>query len=497
MLYSDVYTKKKSARFYLLMLGVSLLIGLGSFIGLAIWKTYYYQESHTARIKNLEVVNLSNKGASIYWYTDEPKTGWVVYGTKPTQISHLVFDAREAGQDEQKGRGTSHHHLVTLSDLEPDTRYYYKIVSGGTIVQAGNNPFGFVTPAGVDVKELDSVAKGVVTYSDGQPAEGTLVFLRLQDSYRLVTTVNSSGEWQIPLDYVVETSKNTTSSISKTEGVTLDMVNEEGLRSSINTLVNRITPLSQAVTLGHRYKLEQESEVLAVATPEARIESRVIGITFPKEEAIIPGSKPLVKGYALPVHEVLVSIDTSPPRDYRVVSDKEGIWHLEDIDPMDIGSYTLTMQTINANNQPVQRIRQFAIAPVGLNILGEATEEAEPTAEQEPNPAISPSIAPSPRPRPTSPPSSRERIPQQPVAVLTPQQNEPATPQPIGPRTTSIPIQEPRFIPTNQPRSDSGIVPQQGGGTSQQPPVSGDNYIPIVIMGVLFTLVGVSIVLAF
>lgn len=73
--------------------------------------------------KNIQVFNQVSNAVDIAWNTDGISEGYVMYG--PSEVD-LTLEAR----DVRGGDYTGLSHLVTIGGLEPNTTYYYKIISG-------------------------------------------------------------------------------------------------------------------------------------------------------------------------------------------------------------------------------------------------------------------------------------------------------------------------------------------------------------------------------
>jgi len=76
----------------------------------------------TIDVTSLNIQNVSSSvtetGATITWDTDEPATGKVEYGTSKAYGSTAPLDTN-----------LSNSHSVTLTDLDPGTKYYFKVTS--------------------------------------------------------------------------------------------------------------------------------------------------------------------------------------------------------------------------------------------------------------------------------------------------------------------------------------------------------------------------------
>ncbi len=75
-------------------------------------------------VKGPYLQNVSRDGIVVMWETSEPSEGWVHYGRTPA--------CRETVADEN----TAAIHEVALRGLRPDTRYFYRISSGGEVSRA-------------------------------------------------------------------------------------------------------------------------------------------------------------------------------------------------------------------------------------------------------------------------------------------------------------------------------------------------------------------------
>src|SRR3989344_231768 len=112
--------------------------------------------------KSIALANLSEAGASIYWQTEQPTTGFIQAG--PSAALGLKF------RDERDIQAPEPHqlHFVTLNSLTPNTIYYYKIGSGGLTYPPGE-PFSFRTPADKTAPSNLPPLIGTIMDSDSQP----------------------------------------------------------------------------------------------------------------------------------------------------------------------------------------------------------------------------------------------------------------------------------------------------------------------------------------
>jgi hypothetical protein len=81
---------------------------------------------------NFAVTNLTDVSSTLGWETSYPTSGYVVYGTSPENLNLKAFD-NNAAADPEHFKTT--RHLVTLTNLQPNTYYYFALVVEGENTQ--------------------------------------------------------------------------------------------------------------------------------------------------------------------------------------------------------------------------------------------------------------------------------------------------------------------------------------------------------------------------
>jgi len=78
--------------------------------------------------RSLLVTNVSNRSFTITWETSADADGYILYGLYPESLDQKAYDNKVLGK--KMFMYETKDHVVTLTNLNPDTYYYYKIVSG-------------------------------------------------------------------------------------------------------------------------------------------------------------------------------------------------------------------------------------------------------------------------------------------------------------------------------------------------------------------------------
>lgn len=147
------------------------------------------------KIGDVLVTNRRDVALTVVWRTDRPSDGWVEYG--PTD---------ELGQVAYDGRGkkvVSAVHSVTLSGLQPETTYVFKVHSG----RNNNGRLLEITTSAVAAPATPQAVYGQVLDDSSAPAVGSVVIARLEDSQRaqsepLSALVDGWGYWVLNLPQV-------------------------------------------------------------------------------------------------------------------------------------------------------------------------------------------------------------------------------------------------------------------------------------------------------
>lgn len=483
-MYSDLYFQKRRTNYSMLLAGFVAVIftgfGLYYFLGQA-------SGSQASRkpLTEHKIVNLSFNQAGVYWQTEEAEPGWITYGEMPDKLDKTASDPRY-----KKDKEPAHLHLVTLNNLKPGTTYYYEIVSEeGIYQQEDGAPFSFTTTDQFNLIGASKPAYGKVTEPTGDPAVNALIFITHKDSVPLVTYTKSTGEWLIPLTYVINEESMKPISLAPDDELKVHVVGETLKKSTVQILVNKTNPFPQTIVLGNNYSFLNEENVLPASTSikqeqeeSARTDEAEpintdtvapvpqntnVSILFPQDSAVIPGSRPLIKGLAIPGSVINLSISSNPPYSFQITVPEDGEWLVNVPQGLLPGTYILTLYANDASGVPLSINRQFTIAKSGEQVLGDATgsaSEPSPTvAPQEPTATRVPTVAAT--DIPTSVPSP---------TVLSQPSSSPAVPQDISPTlavSTVTPISN-NLLPTATPA----------------PPVSGGN-------GLLYTFTALGLLI--
>lgn len=355
----------------------------------------------------VKVVNLSPTQAAIFWQTEKKEVGWVVYGSNKSNFDQRVIDER----DLDSSKSPYQFHFTILKDLSTNSTYYFKIVSDNQLISktSSGDPYSFTTPGDLSVSGLNP-AYGKLQDNVNQPLPNVIVLLSIKGAFSFATLSKATGEWLIPLNYILDSTTSRNMGINPKTEVTIEFYGENSLKSQVLSDIKDISPVPQTTILGKDYDFINQPNVLGSQVSSA---AKKIQIIYPKQNMVIPGSRPLIKGLALPDTQVTVIVQSPVTYSFNTKTDSAGIFSVAlNVDLLP-GEHVVTIITKDENGKEITLKQNFTIAKSGEEVLGTATAEATPTLFPSPTqaPTTIPSISPNLTPTPSIPRSGSNITP--------------------------------------------------------------------------------------
>jgi hypothetical protein len=149
--------------------------------------------------KEVKISNITDTGYTVSWITDINTSGFVQYGEGSANEDMVVTDDRHQLRGSVQEYPT---HLVTVKGLKPETTYQFKIGSGKKMYDLNGSPYKTATGPRIDTEPPADVAYGQVVNGNGEPADGSLVYLQIPGGVVQAALVKASGSWVIPLSTI-------------------------------------------------------------------------------------------------------------------------------------------------------------------------------------------------------------------------------------------------------------------------------------------------------
>ena len=178
-----------------------IILGLGVGIG------YFYinqkaplPTSQTVVPQGIQVVNITDTGATVIWETMEPAAGYVSFGDS-TSLGSLQNDIRDA-----QNPAPHIDHFVTLANLTPATLYYFKVRSGPYFYPL--NTLTFKTAQTLSATSLSDLERnnkaiaGVVLQNNLSPVDEALIILHIAGVSPIAALSSKAGNFILPTVYL-------------------------------------------------------------------------------------------------------------------------------------------------------------------------------------------------------------------------------------------------------------------------------------------------------
>lgn len=140
---------------------------------------------------NVRVSNVTDTSITVSWTTREATSGFVSYGTSE-KVGVVISEA------EDKKFLT---HSVTITKLNPETNYFFKINSNGVMFDNNNIPWQFTTGKSLPINQLIIPISGTVITASGEPLKRAIVYVTV-NGYLISTLTSESGNFVLQLGSV-------------------------------------------------------------------------------------------------------------------------------------------------------------------------------------------------------------------------------------------------------------------------------------------------------
>src|SRR3989344_6948533 len=117
--------------------------------------------------KDIRVTNISDSTLTISWTTDAETAGTVEWGDSEGYLARTT----------PSETGTANIHSATITGLEPDTAYFYKIDSAGEVFDNNGIPWQSRPAVSVPAPSQPIVISGTIQDAQGNPVENALVYV--------------------------------------------------------------------------------------------------------------------------------------------------------------------------------------------------------------------------------------------------------------------------------------------------------------------------------
>lgn len=197
----------------------------------------------------VKITNITDSSFTVSFLTTDITAGFLKYGTSANALKSQASDDR----DQLTGNvGTYTTHHITVRGLQPNTSYFFTLGTGSTSSFDNNGqPYTIKTGAKVSGSSLAQTIYGTVLTNASTPAEGSMVYITIENSQELSALVRSSGTWAIPLAQLRSTDGKSIPQISSSTPMSVFVQGKKNTETAqLATTVGQPQLPVETITLG-------------------------------------------------------------------------------------------------------------------------------------------------------------------------------------------------------------------------------------------------------
>jgi len=344
--------------------------------------------------KDIRISNLTNSSFTVSFYTEEPTFAKINYGVKASSLNNRIRDERDQFQEKT---GEYNLHYITLQNLSPETDYYFSIdTEAGEIKGEDGGPFKVATLPVSTASTLAKTLYGNVMASDGSPADGSIIYLKIPGFEELSSLVKSSGSWAISLSEARSIKTRKIESVSDSSNVSLVIKGARNLESIVHeTTLSKSQPVedlklqkniaNDQATVSPAPENSSSGEVRGVNTTDKvdndSANSRIINLhELDANENPETVSNPIIRGQAAADSKIKISIHSDNQIETEVTSNSDGWFevNLENLgESLEPGNHTISYTYMDPDlGLEITKERNFTVSG-DSQLIAQAIDDAE------------------------------------------------------------------------------------------------------------------------
>lgn len=374
--------------------------------------------------KKVKITNISPDYFTVTWITNSEVAGTVIYG-QGNDLEQKQLDDR----DQLTGSSSKYKtHHITVNNLKPSTTYQFKIVSTEKekIFDENGMAYKVVTAPKLEGEPPSDIINGTIYNSNEQPAEGSIVYIMMENTAPLSTLVKKDGSFLLSLANAYSKDYTTYAEYSpNTTNIDLLVQGKKSVSKALVTTAN-IAPVPKIV-LGENYDFTSstnmatsESSNKQEETPEIFLQDLSDETTASQVEILNPSyegeelssTTPQFIGTG-PVDTVLTIkvISTTVVRGTALV-DSDGNWTYSPNEELSLGTQTLEVKYTDEAGDLQSITRKFVVVDGSTDTgLGSGSGGSKYSTGTLPSYEATPSATPKPTLKPTPTPTPRAAMP--------------------------------------------------------------------------------------
>jgi hypothetical protein len=366
--------------------------------------------------QQLKITNIGGSSFVVSWTTAEKTTGSISFG-EVKEAGEIAKDFR----DREKTTFTSSSvHFVLVEGLKPQTKYFFKIISGGKSFDDSGKPFEVFTATN-KVPPDNDLAFGRILTPDGRPANGVLIYLSLANTLSQAALTDQEGNWLIVLSTARTPNLQDFSQYDRNAQIEEIIVRGEEQTATATVSTGNDSPVPDII-LGQTYNFLNEMPALSPTPtgivgrgglPQSSLPSipsaePALTIAFPSENEEVSSGLPEFFGTGPQDRKLQIQVESDQKINSQTTTSTQGKWSWSPQIPLSPGEHRIIVSYVDTQGILQKVSRSFTVLAAGESSLPSFTatpsgQTTTPTATPTTKPKTTPTITPKPTatPRPT------------------------------------------------------------------------------------------------
>ncbi len=348
----------------------------------------------SARPFEVVMLNVTATSADLFWKTNTPSSN-ILTVRDSNNKTLTVSDIRDTNSNKKSRK----LHYFSLRNLQANSKYFVTITQDDTVLGDASTPyFTFTTLASSAITTSLPPVYGKITDELGKAMGNMLLVAKVGNAHVLGGFTKPDGSFLVSLCCLYDKGTGTPLNLARNEVISLHFENEAGKKAVVSAPITKTSPFQENIIVGREINLTNDSlvekPVLGTMTQSgvAQISNTELKIYYPKDSAVIPGKRPLVKGTAIGGNVVKISFPVHK-RTFETTTNAEGIFEFSTPFDLKSGTQTVVVQSKNASGKLISITQTFTIPKSGETVLGEATPSGSlitPTVTVTPTDTVTP-----------------------------------------------------------------------------------------------------------
>lgn len=148
--------------------------------------------------ENIQLSNITDTSFTITYTTDKPTLGSIRFGQNPAALDQNYLEDRNKYSQELNNYKT---HSISVDSLNPDSTYYFEIISGDVTKSNNGYPFNVKTALSISSNSSSNgQISGNAVNPDGSIPAGAVVIVEINGAQKISSLLDENGKFNISLN---------------------------------------------------------------------------------------------------------------------------------------------------------------------------------------------------------------------------------------------------------------------------------------------------------